>query len=149
MAFGRISQNLKQLNENIRNFAESSAEYYKLDLFNKTMKGATAAVKYVAIAFFMLFAITFLSLAAAVAISTWLEIPSIGFLIVGGIYLLIGLIILFFGSSVINKAMLKPASKKFFQEPKQDKPKEAHPEFTAQTDFRSDEIIIKEQDERV
>lgn len=148
MAFERISQNLQRLNENIRSLAQSSAEYYKLDLFNKTMKGATAAVKYSAVVFFVLFAILFLSIAVSVALSTWLEIPSVGFFIVGGLYLLTGLIILFFGGGVINKLMLSKASKKVFEEPKK-QPKETHPEFTSQTDFRSDEIIIKEEDERV
>lgn len=148
MAFERISQNLQRLNENIRSLAQSSADYYKLDLFNKTMKGATAAVKYSAVVFFILFAILFLSIAVSVALSTWLEIPSVGFFIVGGLYLLTGLIILLFGGGIISKVMLSAASKKVFQEPEK-KPKESHPEFTSQTNFRNDEIIIKEEDERV
>lgn len=147
MAFERISDNLHRLNENIRSFAESSAEYYKLDLFNKTMKGATAAVKGAAIAFFVLFAILFLSIAVSVALSNWLDSPSSGFFIVGGIYLLVGLIIAFFGSSVINKMMLKPASRKFFGEP--EKPTMNHPEYEATADYKTDEIIIKEEDERI
>lgn len=147
MAFERVSDNLHRLNENIRDFAKSSAEYYKLDFFNKTMKGATAAVKGGLVAFFMLFAILFLSIAVSVALSEWLDAPSSGFFIVGGLYLLTGLFILYFGSSFINKMMLSTASKKFFQEP-QEGPGKAHPEFTSPTNLQSEEIIVKE-DERV
>lgn len=146
MAFERISDNIDRLNENIRAFAASSAEYYKLNLFHKTMKGATAAVKSVAIAFFLLFAILFLSIAISVALSNWLDSPSSGFFIVGGFYLLIGLFIIFFGSSILNRIMLKPASRKFFnnEEKDHDQPKETIEEPV----ITSEEIIIKE-DERV
>lgn len=147
MAFERISDNLHRLNENIRSFAESSVEYYKLDLFNKTMKGATAAVKSVAIAFFILFAILFLSIAVSVALSDWLDSPSLGFFIVGGIYLLIGVFIIIFGSSIINRIMLQKVSRKFFNEPEEE-PKESHPEYASETEFHSKEIKTVE-DERV
>lgn len=147
MAFERISDNLNRLNENIRSFSESSLEYYKLDLFNKTMKGATAAVKSAAIAFFLLFAILFLSIAVSVALSDWLDSPSLGFFIVGGIYLLIGIVIILFGSSVINRIMLQKVSRKFFNESEANS-KETHPEVRTGTDFPSEEIKI-EEDERV
>lgn len=147
MAFERVSDNLHRLNDNIRDFAKSSAEYYKLDLFNKTMKGATAAVKGVAIAFFMVFALLFLSIALSILLSTWLEIPSIGFFIVGGIYLLGALYLIFIGGAVINRIMLSTASKKVFNKSKEG-PKQAHPEFTSPTNLSSEEIKTQE-DERV
>lgn len=145
MAFERISDNLQQLNENIKAFAKSSAEYYKLDLFNKTMQGATAAIKGAAIAFFSLFALIFLSIAVAVALSNWLDAPSSGFFIVAGLYLLIALFFVFFGSKLITGALLPTASKKFFEQPEK-KPKPTHPEFTEQVDYETDEIIIKDNE---
>lgn len=145
MAFERISNNLQELNENIKSFAQSSAEYYKLDLFNKTMKGATATIKGVAIAFFGLFTLLFLSIAIAVALSNWLDSPSSGFFIVAGLYLLFTLFFVFFGTKILTGALLPPASKKFFKEP-ENRPKETHPEFTSQTDFQTDEITIKENE---
>lgn len=146
MAFERISDNLHRLNENIRSFAESTAEYYKLDLFYKTMKGATAAVKSVAIAFFLLFAILFLSIAISVALSNWLDSPSSGFFIVGGIYLLIGIFVIFFGSSIINKMMLKPVSRKFFNE---DKPAQKEKVEVKEEPVLTSEEIKTEEDERI
>ena len=145
MAFERISENLKQLNENIRSFAESSAEYYKLDLFSKTMKGATSAIKYAAIAFFLVFFILFISIAASVLISNWLDVPSSGFFIVAGFYLLLVLFLVFFGSSLITKALLPSTSRKVFNKPKKTVPKE--PELATRAHVQEDEIII--EDERV
>lgn len=148
MAFERISQNLQELNENIKSFAQSSAEYYKLDLFDKTMKGATATIKGVAIAFLGLFALLFLSIALAVLLSNWLDSPSSGFFIVAGIYLLGALFFVFYGSKVITDALLPKASKKFFEEPKKE-PKEEHPEFTEQVHYETDEIIIKDNEDEI
>jgi hypothetical protein len=146
MAFERISTNLQQLNENIKAFAQSSAEYYKLDLFNKSMKGATAAIKGAAIAFFMLFSVLFLSIAVAVALSNWIDSPSAGFFIVAGIYLLLALFFVFYGSKVITDALLPGASRKFFQKTEKEPKNPEHHEFTAQEDFETDEIIIKENE---
>lgn len=148
MAFERISDNLERLNESIRSFAQSSAEYYKLDLFEKTMKGATAAVKSVAIAFFLVFALLFLSIALSVLLSNWMESPSGGFFVVGGIYLLIGLWLIFFGGAVINRVMLSKASQKVFKDA-DDEPKKVHPEFTSKTVYNRNEEIIIEEDERI
>ncbi|MGB7842686.1 MAG: phage holin family protein [Salinimicrobium sp.] len=145
MAFERISENLTQLNENIKSFAESSAEYYKLDLFSKTMKGATAGIKFTAIAFFLLFFILFLSIAASVLISTWIGVPSSGFFIVAGFYLLLVLFLVFFGTSIITKMLLPATSKKVFNKPENAVTKE--PEFTTKARIQEEEIII--EDERV
>lgn len=145
MAFERISDNLRSLNENIRSFAESSAEYYKLDLFNKTMKGATSAVKGAVIAFFFLFALLFLSIAVSVLLSVWIDVPSSGFFIVGGIYLLLGLFIVFFGNSVITKPMLEKASEKFFNEHK--KPETKRTEAAVVEPVAKEEIVIKKDEE--
>ncbi|UZH56646.1 phage holin family protein [Salinimicrobium tongyeongense] len=146
MAFGRISNNIQELKENIRAFAHSSAEYYKLDLFNKSMQGAIAAIKGVAIALFALFFVLFLSIAVAVALSNWIDSPSSGFFIVAGLYLLLVLFFVFFGSKVLMKAILPGASKKFFQEPQKKPENKEHHEFTPQKDFETDEIIIKDNE---
>jgi ABC-type multidrug transport system fused ATPase/permease subunit len=146
MAFERISDNLQSLNENIRSFAESSAEYYKLDLFNKTMKGATSAIKGAVIAFFFLFALLFLSIALSVLLSVWIDVPSSGFFIVGGIYLLLGLFIVFFGDSVITKPMLQKTSRKLFNQP--EKPEKTATKMAVVDPAEKEEIVIK-KDERI
>ncbi len=146
MAFGRISNNIQELKENVKALAQSTAEYYKLDLFNKSMHGAIAAIKGVAIALFAFFFILFLSVAIAVALSNWIDSPSSGFFIVAGFYLLLILFFVFFGSKLLMKAILPGASKKFFQEADKKAIHEEHHEFEAQKDFETDEIIIKDNE---
>lgn len=147
MAFERITDNLRKLNESIRAFTESSAAYYKLNLFNISMKGATAAVKYFMVIFFVLFALLFLSIAVSLVLSVWLEAPSSGFFIVGGFYLLVGILVLFFGKPAINRIILSKTSKKVFQQSKE-QPAKAHPEYARGVKYEKEEVIV-EEDERV
>ncbi|GHA38825.1 hypothetical protein GCM10007103_20260 [Salinimicrobium marinum] len=121
MAFERISANLERLNQNIKAFSKSSAEYYKLDLFEKVMKGATSLARILVIGFLALFFLLFLSLAASVWISDAIGNASSGFFIVAGFYLLLILFMKFFGSSMIEETMLIKVSRKFFNSGGSDK----------------------------
>ena len=116
MAFEKISANLERLNKNIKDFSKSSAEYYKLDLFDKVMKGATSLVSVLVIGFLSLFLILFLSLAAAVWISAVIGVASSGFFIVAGFYLLLILCWIIFGKSTVRKKMLIQVSRKVFND---------------------------------
>lgn len=120
MAFERISANFERLNRNIKAFSQSSAEYYKLDLFEKVMKGATSLASLLVIGFLSLFFLLFLSLAASVWISDAIGVPSSGFFIVAGFYLLLILFMKFFGSSLIEEKMLIKVSRKFFNDSDED-----------------------------
>ena len=120
MAFDRISENLRRLNENIRAFSQSSAEYYKLELYKISMKSATMLVKMLALGILLLFFISFLSIAAAIWISNELEVPSSGFFIVAGFYLLLVLFMKVFGGAAIEKLFLIKSSRKVFNKQKEE-----------------------------
>lgn len=115
MAADSISDNLRRLNENIKAFAKSSAEYYKLDLFNKSMRGATSMVNGLLMGFFGLLSFCFISLAFAIWISTALDSPSSGFFIMGGLYLILLLLVKFVFSKKIEKFILIKSSRKYFE----------------------------------
>ena len=110
-----ISDNLHRLNENIKSFAASTAEYYKLDLFNKGMKGATSMVKGLLMGFFCVLSFFFLSVALALWISDALDSPSSGFFILGGFYLLLFLLVLFVLGKYIDRFMLVKFSRMYFK----------------------------------
>ena len=110
-----ISDNLHRLNENIKSFAASTAEYYKLDLFNKGMKGATSMVKGLLMGFFGVLSFFFLSIALAVWISDALNSPASGFFIMGGFYLLLLLLLLFVLGKHIDRFMLVKFSRMYFE----------------------------------
>lgn len=124
MAFEKISANLERLNKNVKALGESSAEYYKLDMFAKVMKGATTTVSMVVIGFLSLFFLLFISLAASVWLSNVIDIPSSGFFIVAGFYFLLILFMLLFGRKMIRKKMLIKISRKVFNKPDKEGKKE-------------------------
>ena len=115
MAVDGISDNLRRLNENIRSFAKSSAEYYKLDLFNKSMKGATSMVNGLLMGLFFLTAFWLLSLALAIWIGSALDSLSSGFFIMGGIYIVLMLLVYFVFGKMIEKFMLVKFSRMYFE----------------------------------
>ncbi len=121
MAFEKISANLERLNQNVKALGQSSAEYYKLDMFAKVMKGATTTVSMVVIGFLSLFFLLFISLAFSVWISDVIGVPSSGFFIVAGCYFLLILFMLLFGRKLIRKKMLIKVSRKVFNSSKGDK----------------------------
>lgn len=115
-----ISENFRRLNEDVKTFARSTAEYYKLDLFNKTMKGATTTVKALLAGFFFLFAFNMITFGLAIWISDVIGVPASGFFIVGGFYILLICLILFVLGKYIDRLMLQKASRKFFNEPEEE-----------------------------
>ncbi|HET7360749.1 MAG TPA: hypothetical protein VFI78_02330 [Salinimicrobium sp.] len=116
MAFEKIKENIHRLNDNIRSFAEISAEYYKLDVFKISMKAATSLVKGLVMGFVLLFFLFFISLAVAVLISDALDSPSSGFFIVGGFYLVLFIIILIILRPMIDKFLLVKFSRLYFND---------------------------------
>lgn len=114
MAFEKISNSINELNENLQAFAQSNAEYYKLEFFKQAMKGATAMVKVLVVGVFGIFALIILSIAVAIAISHSMDNPSSGFFIVGGFYLLLIVLFLIFGEKPLTKMMLRKFSRSFF-----------------------------------
>lgn len=114
MAFEKISNSINELNENLKAFSQSNAEYYKLEFFKQAMKGATVMVKVLVVGVFGLFALIILSIATAIAISEAIGSPSSGFFIVGGFYILLIILYFLIGEKPITKMMLQKFSRSFF-----------------------------------
>lgn len=116
MAFEKLTNSINDLNDNVRDLAKSSTEYYKLDLYKKIIKGAISLVNMMLLGFICLIALLFISLAVALAISTALDQPSAGFYIVGAFYFLVFALIWFFGKKQIEKIILIKSSRTFFND---------------------------------
>jgi len=116
MAFEKLTNSINDLNDNIRDLAKSSAEYYKLDLYKKIIKGVISLVNMMLLGFICLIALLFISIALALLISRELGIPSAGFFIIGALYLLIFVLIWFFGKKHIEKIILIKSSRTFFND---------------------------------
>lgn len=95
MAFDELRENTEELQNHLQNYIESSKSYYKLWGFKVAMKSTEMIFKFTLILVCVSMVLLFFSLAAAFAIGMALDSYALGFLIVGGFYLL-GTVLLFF-----------------------------------------------------
>lgn len=116
MAFEKLTDSIHELKESINAFKHSSAEYYKLNLYQKLVKGVITLIQLLLIGFISLFIILFLSIALAVYLSNLIGVPSAGYFIVAGIYVLLLVILFTVGKKYIEKTILVKSSRKFFND---------------------------------
>jgi cytochrome c biogenesis protein CcdA len=108
MAFEELKENTEHIQEQMQSFLESNVAYYKLWGFKVAMKSTTMILKLTLIFVCFGMVLLFCSIAGALAIGKYMDDYSMGFLIVGGIYLVLtGLLFTirdkFFEGSVLEK----------------------------------------------
>jgi len=116
MAFEKLSDSVDELNSNFKSYIQSNSDYYRLRAFRGGMKGATALIRFLVLVTLFSVAGIMLSFALAIVISQAIGVPSAGYFIVGGFYLIICILIFIFGKKPIEKLMIKKFSKIFFSE---------------------------------
>lgn len=116
MAFEKLTNSIRDLNDNIRALSYSTSEYYKLNLYKKIIRGVIFLVNMMLIGFVCLIALLFLSIAFAISLGKALNDPSVGFYLVGGFYVLIFGFIWIFGKKYIRKIILIKSSRTFFND---------------------------------
>ncbi|WP_432412305.1 phage holin family protein [Rasiella sp. SM2506] len=110
MAFKMLTENLSESGTKLQEYIKNSAEYYKLRLFKHAMKLSTSLINMLVLGgIFMLF-LMFFSFGIAMWLGRILDSMLFGFFIVAGVYLLVFLLILFFGKKHIDKAILSKFS---------------------------------------
>ncbi|SDS37642.1 phage holin family protein [Gramella sp. MAR_2010_147] len=114
MAFEKLSNSVQDLNNNIQSYIQSNSEYYRLRAFRQGMKGATALVRFLVMGFLLSTAGIMLSFAIAIVISQAIGVPSSGYFIVGGFYMIVFVLIFIFGKEPIEKLVLRKFSKSVF-----------------------------------
>ncbi|HUR66264.1 MAG TPA: phage holin family protein [Chitinophagaceae bacterium] len=82
--------------------AETKLEIWKLKLVDKVATSVSSLIASIAIVLFIVAAIMILSLGAAVWIGTSLGQLSYGFFIVGGFYVLVGILLYAFRKSILK-----------------------------------------------
>lgn len=108
MAFEELKENTENIQEQMQSFLESNVAYYKLRGFKVAMKLTTMILKFTLIFLCFGMVLLFCSIAGALTIGKSLDNYALGFLIVGGIYLVTtGLLFTirgkFFEGSVLEK----------------------------------------------
>lgn len=115
MAFEELKGSTKQIREETKAYADKTIRYYKLWGFQFAMKSARMIVRMLLLSFFLLMALIFASVAAAIAIGDALHSAALGFLIVAGAYVVLGILLAFLRLRFIERRILRKCSALFFR----------------------------------
>lgn len=81
------------LTDHVKEYINTRVELAKLTIAEKTSQIVSQLIAVSIVALFLLFVLVFGSIAGAWALSDWIGKPYAGFLIVAGIYLVLGIIV--------------------------------------------------------
>ncbi|MEJ2161894.1 MAG: phage holin family protein [Robiginitalea sp.] len=115
MAFDELKKDLSESQRSAKEYIESTAEYYQLKSFKFLMKAIIALTMVLflgTIGFLMLF---FVSIAASIAIGDSLDSDMAGFLVVGVVYCILG-IMAYIVRKKLEAPVLKTFSKYYFED---------------------------------
>ncbi|MBU2974920.1 hypothetical protein [Zobellia sp. B3R18] len=115
MAFDELKESISEAEASAKSYIESSREFYKLKAFKLLMKGITGFAQSAFIAIAVVLALLFLSVSAGFFIGAELENTALGFLIVGGFYILVGILVFVFRRSLVKPLMAR-FSELYFEE---------------------------------
>ncbi len=111
--FESIQDTSNQAIDKSEEYLKKSHEYYKLKVFQQLTSSISLVLKALLIGGLVLIAFVFIALASALAIGNLLGSFSLGFLIVGLIFMLISVLIYIYRQQINNK-VIQSISKTFF-----------------------------------
>ena len=116
MAFEELKEHSEDFQIQVQEYIDSSISYYKLWGFKVAMKSTTMILKFTLILLFFSMVMLFCSIAAALAIGSYLGSNSLGFLSVGGFYLFLTLCSFFIKEKLVEGTILEKFSEIFFND---------------------------------
>ncbi len=116
MAFEELKEQAENIQDQSQKYIESSIDYYKLRAFKLAMKSTTLILKFTLIGLCLIMVLLFCSVAGALAIGKELDNYAFGFLIVGGIYLVLTGLLLLVKDKIIEGPILEKFSEIFFND---------------------------------
>ena len=116
MAFEELKENTENIQDQAQAYIESNIAYYKLKSFKVAMKFTTLIFKFAFVFLLFLIVLMFFSVAGALAIGKTLDNYVFGFLIIGGVYLVITVIVFLFKDKIIEGPILEKFSEIFFND---------------------------------
>ena len=116
MAFEKIKENTDELQDRAKEFLDANIAYYKLWGFKVAMKSTTLIFKFTLILLCFSMVLIFGSFAAAYAFGDLFKSNALGFLAVGGIYLLFTILLFFIKDKFVEGPILEKFSEIFFND---------------------------------
>ena len=115
MAFEKIKENTDELQDRAKEFLDANIAYYKLYGFKIAMKSTTLMLKLFLLSIMLVIVTLFFSIALALAIGYALDNFAYGFLIVGGIYLVLAILVYKVQDKIVEGPILRTFSKMLFK----------------------------------
>lgn len=109
-----ISDNFSELTSATQNYIDATVSYHKLDLYKKLVKGIVSGSYALILAFFLLIALVFISVAGAIYLGGLLESIALGYLIMGAFYLVITVVLVVTLKKKLETVVLQNTSKQLF-----------------------------------
>lgn len=116
MAFEELKENTEDIQEQIQAYIQSNVSYYKLWGFKVAMKSTTMILKFTLIFLCLSMVLLFCSIAGALAIGKYFDSYCLGFLIIGGIYLLLSGLLFTIRDKFFEGSVLEKFSEIFFND---------------------------------
>ncbi|OAZ03404.1 hypothetical protein [Flavobacterium succinicans] len=116
MALEDLKEKREDIQEQLQAYIESNVAYYKLWGFKVTMKSTTMILKFSLILLCFSMVLLFCSIAAALAIGSYLESNALGFLTIGAIYLLLTCGFFMIKDKIVEGPILEKFSEIFFND---------------------------------
>ena len=115
MAFEEVKDNIDDLKRQAKAVIDANVRYYKLWGFKLLMKSTTMMLKMFLLAIMLCIVTIFFSIALALGIGYWLDNFAYGFLIVGGLYLILAIIVYKVQNEIVEGPILAKFSRTFFK----------------------------------
>jgi hypothetical protein len=116
MAFEEIKENVEDIQDQAQAYIENNLEYYKLRAFKLAMKSSTMILKFSMILLGFGMVLLFCSFALAYAIGDYFDSYPLGFLFVGGIYLVSTGFLFLVRDKLVEGPLLEKFSEIFFND---------------------------------
>lgn len=115
MALEDVKENIEDLKEQVKQVLDTNIRYYKLWGFKIMVKTTTMMLKMFLLAIMLLIVTIFFSIALALGIGYALDNFAYGFLIVGGIYLIMAIVIFYIQNKIVEGPILASFSRIFLK----------------------------------
>lgn len=116
MAFDELKENKEEIQDQIHAYLKSNLAYYKLLGFKVAMKSTTMIFKFTLIFMCFSMVLLFFSMAGALAIGNYLNNYPLGFLIIGGIYLVVTSLLFLIKERIFEGSIMEKFSEIFFKD---------------------------------
>jgi lipopolysaccharide export LptBFGC system permease protein LptF len=116
MAFEELKEHTENMQDQAKEYLDSHLAYYKLWGFKVAMKSTTLIFKFTLILLCFAMVLLFGSVAAAFAFSNMFGSYTLGFLTVGGMYLVATILLFFIKDKFVEGPILEKFSEIFFND---------------------------------